>query len=59
MANIGNKIAAPAAAVAPGLSTTALALPRIVASIFAEAANIGIKPIVTRIAPTDWARLSA
>ena len=38
---------------------TALAFPRIVAIMFVDAANIGIRPTVTRIAPTDSVRLSA
>ena len=58
-AKIGSRIAAPAAAVAPGLSTTAPALPRIVASMLVDAANTGMSPKVTRIAPTDCVKESA
>ncbi len=59
IAKIGIIIAAAATAVAPGLSTTALAFPRIVATMLVDAANTGNNPIVTRIAPIDCVKVSA
>ena len=58
-ANNGSKSAPAAAAVAPGLSITAPAFPRIVATILVAAANTGNSPSVTKIAPIDCVKESA